>query len=115
MDSTRENAIKGSLLYSKYANAVDPESAFELLQRMGIEKAQAEQSLKDEAEQAKQREKDNTRMKRAAKSVGTTVAGTVGREVGKNIGKNFGKFGKTLGGNTGAQLFRGLLNTLFKG
>lgn len=113
--STRDSAIKSSLLYSKYANAVDPESAFELLHRMGIEKAQEEQASKDEAELAKQKEKDNSRMRRAAKSVGTTVAGTVGREVGKNIGKNFGKFGKTLGGNTGAQLFRGLLNTLFKG
>ncbi len=113
--ATRDAGIKGSLLYSKYANAVDPESAYELLQRLGIEKAEAEQAEKDAAASAKQKEKDNSRMKRAAKSVGTTVAGTVGREVGKNIGKNFGKFGKTLGGNTGAQLFRGLLNTLFKG
>ena len=129
-DSERDSAIKGSILYSKYANGFDAESAYELLQRMGVEKAEAEANAKAEAEAAKaaakeqaaaekaaarEAEKEANRKKRAAKSVGTTVAGTVGREVGKKIGKQIGgKFGQTLGGNTGAQLFRGLLNTLIK-
>jgi len=129
-EATRNNAIMGSMLYSKYANAVDPESAYELLQRIGAEKAEAAQKAKEEAEAAKaaakeqaakekaaerEKEKEANRKKRAAKSVGTTVAGTVGREVGKTVGKKFGgKFGQTLGGNTGAQLFRGILNTLLK-
>lgn len=128
--AARDSAIKSSLLYSKYATAVDPESAYELLERMGIEAAQAEAYAKEEAEAAKaaakeqaaaekaaakEAEKEANRKKRAVKSVGTTVAGTVGREVGKKIGKSVGgKFGQTLGGNTGAQLFRGLLNTLLK-
>ncbi|MBR5637156.1 MAG: DUF853 family protein [Pseudobutyrivibrio sp.] len=129
-DGTRDAAIKGSVLYTRYANAVDPESADELLERMGVEKAQAEeqakaaeaaakQQAKEEAAAAKaearEKEKEANRRKRAAKSVGTTVAGTVGREVGKKVGKQLGgKFGQTLGGNTGAQLFRGILNTLLK-
>ncbi len=104
-DVTRDNAIKSSLLYSKYANAVDPESAYELLERLGA---------KEVADKASAEKKSKTL--KAAKSVGTTVAGTVGREVGKKVGKQIGgKFGQTLGGNTGAQLFRGILNTLFKG
>ncbi len=126
----REGAIKASILYSKYATAVDPESAYELLERMGIEKAEAEAAAKEAAaaeklaakeEAAAQKkaereaEKEANRKKRAAKSVGTTVAGTVGREVGKKLGKQIGgKFGQTLGGNTGAQLLRGLFNTLIK-
>ena len=129
-DSARDAAIKGSMLYSKYANSVDPESAYELLLRMGVEKEQAEAQAKEEAQVAKEKakeeaqaakaaerekEKEANRKKRAVKSVGTTVAGTVGRELGKKVGKQFGgKFGQTLGGNTGAQLFRGLLNTLIK-
>ena len=129
-EATRAAAIKGSLLYTKYANGYDPESAYELLERMGIEKAEAEAAAKEEAAAqkaaakekaaaekaaAREAEKEANRKKRAAKSVGTTVAGTVGREVGKKIGKQFGgKFGQTLGGNTGAQLFRGILNTLLK-
>ncbi len=129
-DSERDAAIKASLLYSKYANGYDAESAFELLARMGVEKAEAEAKAKADAEAAKaaakeqaaaekaaakEAEKEANRRKRAAKSVGTTVAGTVGREVGKKVGKQLGgKFGQTLGGNTGAQLLRGLLNTLIK-
>ena len=129
-DGQRNNAIKESLLYSKYANSYDPESAYELLERMGIEKAEATEQAKADAAAAKEaakeqaamekaeareKEKELNRKKRAAKSVGTTVAGTVGREVGKKLGKQIGgKFGQTLGGNTGAQLFRGILNTLIK-
>lgn len=126
----RDNAIKSSTLYSKYALDEDPDSAYEMLGRKNeLEEKEAalaketelaaKQQAKDEAAAAKaearEKEKEANRKKRAVKSVGTTVAGTVGREVGKKIGKQVGgKFGQTLGGNTGAQLFRGLLNTLIK-
>ena len=128
--SVRDNAIKASNFYSKYAVAVDPDSAYEMLGRKNEQEekeeaeakeaaAAAKQQAKEEAAAAKaearEREKEANRKKRAAKSVGTTVAGTVGREVGKKVGKQLGgKFGQTLGGNTGAQLFRGILNTLLK-
>ena len=128
--SERDTAIKSSNLYSKYAVDTDPDSAYEMIGRKNeqeekeaVEAKEAElaakQQAKEEAADAKaaerEREKEINRKKRAAKSVGTTVAGTVGREVGKKIGKQVGgKFGQTLGGNTGAQLFRGLLNTLLK-
>ena len=130
-DSVRDSAIKSSVLYSKYATAVDAESAYEILTRLGVEKTKAAEAAKEAEEAAKQQakeeaaaakaaareaEKEANRKKRAVKSVGTTVVGTIGREVGKKVGKQFGgKFGQTLGGNTGAQLFRGLLNTLLKG
>ncbi len=129
-DAVRQNAIKSSNLYSKYAVAVDPDSAYEMLDRKNQEEEAAEERAKADEAAAKQQAKDEAaakkaaqkeaekefnRRKRAAKSVGTTVAGTVGREVGKKVGKQLGgKFGQTLGGNTGAQLFRGLLNTLLK-
>ncbi len=124
-DGVRDNAMKDSILYSRYAKAVDSDSAYEFLQRKGLADAEAAEQAKAEKEAAKQAEKEaaakkkeeeaeTKAKKRAAKSVGTTVAGTVGREVGKQVGQNFGKFGKTLGGNIGASLARNILGTLFK-
>ena len=135
-DEERRQRIQGSLLYSKYATAIDDDSAYELLQRKGIETQQAQEAEKEEAEAAKAAEKEAKEAAKAkekeereaakaaereekakmreVKKVGSTVLGTVGREVGKNFGKKFGSFGKTLGGNFGAQLGRGLLNTLIK-
>ena len=137
---TRDNLIKSSILYSKYATAVDNQSAYEDLAERAQEEEQAAEQAKKEAEEAKLKAKEEAAAakakekekeaaakakereekaaanakKRAVKSVGSTVAGTVGREVGKTMGGSFGKFGKTLGGNLGASLGRGLLGTFFK-
>ena len=117
-DEERYRRIKGSMYYSKYATPIDPDSAYEFLQRKGLEKAEAAENEKaltaSEKQAAKEKEAQARQAKKAAKSLGTTVAGTVGREVGKSVGKSFGSFGKTLGGNVGASLGRGILSTLFK-
>ncbi len=139
-DSSRDNTIKGSLLYSKYAKAVDSDSAYEMLLRKGVLDAEEAAKAKAEAEAAKAKAKEEAAAaraaereaaaearkeerekqqaanakKRAAKSVASSVSGTVGREVGKSVGAGFGKFGKTLGGNLGASLGRGIIGTLFK-
>ncbi len=139
-DAERQDEIKGDLLYTRYEKEFDPDSAYEFLQRRGLEKAELEETKKQEEAEVKQRAReeaaalkeaekaeerarkaaekereDQTKQaKRAARSVGNTVAGTVGREIGKQAGKNFGSFGKTLGGNMGAALGRGILSTLFK-
>ena len=47
-DEERERSIRESLLYSKYANAVDPDSAYEILERLGIEKQEALEKAKAE-------------------------------------------------------------------
>ena len=129
-DAERDQSIKGSILYTKYAEYKDPESAYEILQRLGLEEEAAAEKAKADAlaakeqareqaakEKAEQREAAQAAAakKRAAKSVGSTVAGTVGREAGKALGSTFGgRFGKTLGGNLGASLGRGIIGTLFK-
>lgn len=53
-DAKREQVIKGSMLYSKYFEAVDPDSAYEFLERRGIEMAEEAERAKEEAEAAKQ-------------------------------------------------------------
>lgn len=126
-DSERDRKIKESFLYSKYAQAVDSESAYEILERLGLEKEAALEREREEAEAAKHKAKEDAAAvkeaekqakakKRAAKTVGGTVAGTVGRQFGKSVGGSIGgQFGKTLGGNLGSSLGRGILNTLFGG
>ena len=129
-DMDRETMVKGSPFYSRYAESVDPDSAYEFLQRKGLEEAAAKEQAALEAAEAKEREKaekealkeqeklakaEERKKKQAAKAVGSSVTGTIGREVGKTIGGTFGgKFGKTLGGNVGASLGRGLFGNLFK-
>ncbi len=139
-DQTRDQLVKTSMLYPRYYEYKDPDSAYEFLMRMGEEKAaeaaqaaadaaaekeaqKAQAAAEKEAEKAEkaaikkaeqEAAKQERAKKQAVKSVGNTVAGTVGRELGKNVGSSFGKFGKTLGGNVGASLGRGVLSTLFK-
>ncbi len=135
-EDERRMTINESLLYTKYANSYDPDSAYEFLERMGLEKeaeqakaaeeaaaaklaeaeakAQAKEEEKAQREAEREAAKEAAAKKRAAKSVGSSIVGTVGREVGKTLGGKFGKFGKTLGGNVGASLGRGILSTLFK-
>ena len=127
-ESERENAIKSSVLYTKYKDPVDPDSAFEFLERRGVEMAEAaaaaaakaaeekeaaKAAAAAEKEAQKAKEREEAARRRAAQSVGNTVAGTVGREVGKTFGGKFGKFGQTIGGNIGASLGRGVMGTLF--
>ncbi len=129
-DDVRSKVINESILCVRYQNAVDPDSAYEFLQRKGLQDAQEAQKKAEEEAAAKERAKADAKeekarekakeaqsrsVRNAAKSVSSSVAGTIGREVGKNVGSSlFGKFGKTLGGNVGASLGRGIVGTLFK-
>ena len=139
-DVERERQIKNNILYTKYNDYFDRDSAYEVLERLHIANAEAaekarqaaaeeKQRLKEEAaaEKARQKEEAAARkeeerrqaagqraVKSAAKSVANSAAGTVGRELGNTIGKTVGgSFGKKLGGNVGAALGRGLIGTLF--
>lgn len=140
-DAIRKSEIENNLLYTKYTQELDRESAYEMLTKKVAAEAEAaeeakaaaeaeKQRLKEEAAAEKQRikeeeakakaeakEKEATtkRKKRAAKNVASSASGTIGREVGNAIGESIGgKFGKKLGGNIGASLGRGLIGTLFK-
>ena len=53
-DARRGLLIHGNLLYSKYAEAIDPDSAYEFLMRMGLEKEAEEEKARAEAEAEKE-------------------------------------------------------------
>lgn len=140
-EEIRKNQIQGSLLYTKYAQMVDRESAYEILEkkvlaenesrRLEAERAAEEKQLQKEAaaaEKQKLREEEAARkaeakktaarekqVQRTVKSAASSAAGTIGREFGNTVGKSIGgSFGKKIGGNVGASLGRGILSTLFK-
>ncbi len=56
-DELRQKMIRESLLSVRYANAVDPDSAYEFLQRKGLQ----EQAKAQEAAEAKEREKQEAK------------------------------------------------------
>lgn len=140
-DSVRDKYIKSSLLYTRYADYIDRDSAYEFLTRLNMEKeaseakakedaiaakraekeakelakAQAKQAEREAREAAKEKDRFGKEVKRAAESTAKTTAGTVGRQVGNVFGSAVGgKFGKTLGGNIGASLGRGIMGVFLK-
>ncbi len=137
-DAQRDQAIKASLLYTKYSNYFDRDSAYEFLMRQQQVEAKEAEEAKAAAEQAKIAEKEakeaalakekaekeaareaqkaEAEKNRLIKNVGGSVLGTVGRQVGKTLGGSVaGNIGKSVGGNLGASLIRGIFGTFFKG
>ncbi len=119
-DEIRKSEIVNNLLYTKYTQELDRESAYECLTKKVAAEEQAEaaekQRLKEEAAAEKQRLKEieaaekqrlkeeeaakkaaekekaakEKQVKRAVKSVASSATGTIGREIGKNIGDSIG-------------------------
>ena len=119
-DETRKSEILNNLLYTKYTQELDRESAYELLtKKVAAEEEKAAEAkaaadaeklrLKEEAAAEKQRLKEaeaaekqrlreaekekaakEKQMKRAVKSVASSATGTIGRELGKTIGNSVG-------------------------
>lgn len=115
----RETEFKQDVLYPKYYNMEDRDSAYEFLRRKKQLEDQQTEAEKQAADQAKQAEKEAARHKKAVTSglgrAARTAGGTVGREVGSSLGEQLGgKFGKKLGGNVGASLGRSFFGTFFK-
>lgn len=125
-DSTRESEIRSSMLFSRYNDFFDRDSAYEFLQRNQSLAENADEvpagntptPAQGTAQTAKPKVDKNSleyKTRKAAQSTAKTAAGTVGREVGKTMGNAIGgKFGKTLGGNIGASLGRNVLGVFFK-
>lgn len=135
-DASRDSIMKSSLLYSRYNDFFDRDSAFEFLERRKVameqtaaEEAEAKEQAKLQAAQEKELAKQQAALekeaakkaaskqkaaKSAVKSLASTTTGTIGRQLGKTLGGSVGgTFGKTLGGNIGASLGRGIIGTLF--
>jgi DNA helicase HerA-like ATPase len=118
-DVTRDGEIRSSILFSRYYEYFDRDSAYEFLQRnQTLVEGQAPVAAEAPAAGSKPKVDKNSmsyKTSKAAQNVAKTGAGTVGREVGKSVGQAVGgKFGKTLGGNIGSSIGRNFLGVFFK-
>lgn len=132
-DAKRQQLIKDCPLYSKYAEAVDRESAYELLTQKAEEAhAEAEAAAKAEAEakEAALREKEESKQakeaERAAKAAEReriaaerAAQRSSGRQTKSVLDKVFdsavNSATRTVGNQIGSKLVRGILGSLFKG
>lgn len=132
-DAKRQQLIKDCPLYSKYAEAVDRESAYELLTQKAEEAhAEAEAAAKAEAEakEAALREKEEAKQakeaERAAKAAEReriaaerAAQRSSGRQTKGVLDKVFdsavNSATRTVGSQIGSRLVRGILGSLFKG
>lgn len=115
-DAVRATQIQDNLLYTKYVQMVDRESAYEILKkRVSDEVEEAERAkeaaaaeklrAKEEAAAQKQREKEEAarerqrqreaekkqkQLKSTAEKVANSASGTIGRELGNQIGNSIG-------------------------
>ena len=140
-DLERDGKIKGSLLYAKYAQPVDPESAYEILQRLGLEKqaeaermrreaeeakaaaaeaarkakeeaAEAARIAKEEAAAARAEQREAEKAANAKKRAAKSVGSSVAGTVGREVGKTVGG---TIGGKFGKTLGGNLGASLGRG
>ncbi len=116
-DAERLAAVQASPLYERYSKAFDPESAYEFLQRRGVQGAAPAAAAKQDAGAKKAGRQSDSAARQCRKAVqraGSSAAGTLGRQLGRELCKGLGSTGKAVGGSLGASLGRGLLDTLFK-
>lgn len=90
-DSQRDQLIKQSRLYGRYDNAIDRESAFEVLIRQAEEAQKAEEAAKAEAEARKQQEKEEkANAKKKSSGIGNKILGAVATAVAASVAKSVG-------------------------
>jgi DNA helicase HerA-like ATPase len=105
----RQQLMQNSLVAGQYEQAVDRESAFELLQKKAEEKAAA-QAQAEAQEQAAKQAADQEKAQRAAarapdsvwESIGKSVARSASSSIGRQIGSSIvrGVLGSILGGGS---------------
>ncbi len=133
-DEIRKSQITGSLLYTRYSNMVDRDSAYEFLKRKNLADAEAEKKAAEAAAAQKQRQQEEAAAQKAAekaaaaeekqrlkeeaaaqkaaekekaakKKRANSAAKSVARSAGGTIGREIGNaIGKTIGGSFGKKL-----------
>ncbi len=133
-DEIRKSQIAGSLLYTRYSNMVDRDSAYEFLKRKNLADEEAEKKAAEAAAAQKQRQQEEAEAQKAAekaaaaaekqrlkeeaaaqkavekekaakKKRANSAAKSVARSAGGTIGREIGNaIGKTIGGSFGKKL-----------
>ena len=88
-ETEREHIIKKSRLYGRYDNAIDRESAFEVLLKQAEELAKSQESARLEEESKKQKEKED-KSKKKNKGFGSMVLGAIATAVATSVANSLG-------------------------
>lgn len=136
-DPERKRLIAGDVIASRYDQAIDRESAYEILsaraERMQAEKdasdwakarEKARRELEKQTRQAEREQKREEKRLAAEAAQNDPLGGLLGsvvrqttRSIGTKVGREIGKsvFGNSVGGQIGATLVRGILGSLLGG
>ena len=118
-EADRENIKKADMLFSKYGQDIDRESAYEILQQRFAEEEEKEKA-EEEAEAKAKEEKEAAKAKREAekeaarKEAAERKAKSGGRRGKSSLEKGMDTAMQTLGREATRSLFRGLLKNLLK-
>lgn len=87
----REQIIKQSRLYGRYDNAIDRESAFEILLKQAEEQAKAEEAAKAQAQAQKEQEKqEKEKAKKKSSGIGSKILGAIATAVAASVARSVG-------------------------
>ena len=90
-DGQRDQIIKQSRLYGRYDNAIDRESAFEVLIKQAEDSAKAQENARAEAEAKKQQEREEKeKAKKKSSGIGSKILGAVATAVAASVAKSVG-------------------------
>ncbi|MCH5221436.1 MAG: DUF853 family protein [Muribaculaceae bacterium] len=90
-EGERDHIIKQSRLYGRYDNAIDRESAFEVLLKQAEEAAKAEEAERAEIEAQKQQEKaEKEKAKKKSSGIGSKILGAIATAVAGSVARSVG-------------------------
>lgn len=90
-DTEREQTIRQSRLYGRYDNAIDRESAFEILLKQAEAQAHAEEEAKEAELARKQQEKEEKeKSKKKSGGIGSKILGAIATAFAASVAKSVG-------------------------
>lgn len=113
-DAKRENVIKASNLFTKYANDIDRESAYEILCKKVEEAVNAPVEM-ERPKRTTYNKSLNTSIKSVARSTGSTVGREIARSLASSVFGSKSSSATRIAGNIGSALGRNILGTFLKG
>lgn len=90
-EQERDKLIKQSRLYGRYDNAIDRESAFEVLLKQAEEEAKAQEEAKNAEVSKKQKEsEEKEKSKKKSKGLGGMILGAIATAVASSVANSLG-------------------------
>lgn len=89
-DGERSEIIKKSRLFGRYENAIDRESAFEVLLKQAEEKAKEEEEASAKQEKEKNNKEEKEKGKKKGKGIGSLILGAIATAIASTVANSLG-------------------------